>query len=231
MIAPHATPYLVIFDCDGTLIDSQHVICAAMDHAFEMQGLASPGREATLQIVGLSLFEAIHRLVPDEPPETIRALGEAYKQAFNRFRGEFAGREPLYPGARDVIEALGRRDDVLLGIATGKSRRGVDHFLEREKFEAGFATIQTADSARSKPDPEMIENALRETGVLARRAVMIGDTTYDIEMGNAGGVTTIGVGWGYHEPDALQEAGADHMAADYPELARLLDRLIDEPVA
>ncbi|MEO0617799.1 MAG: HAD-IA family hydrolase [Pseudomonadota bacterium] len=229
MTASDASPFLVIFDCDGTLIDSQHVICAAMDHAFETNGRPSPGREATLQIVGLSLFEAIHRLVPNEPPDVIRALGEAYKQAFNRFRSEFAGREPLYPGARDVVEALGQRNDVLLGIATGKSRRGVDHFLERENFESLFATIQTADSARSKPDPEMIEIALQETGVQPSRAVMIGDTTYDIEMGNAGGVTTIGVSWGYHEPDALKEADADYIVTDYPDLARLLDRLFKEP--
>jgi len=216
-------PVLVIFDCDGTLIDSQHVIYAAMTHAFTERGRVAPTREATLSIVGLSLIEAVTRLVPDETPDVIRDIAEDYKGAFGRFRAEFADREPMYPGAREVVELCGRHSSVLLGIATGKSRRGVNHFLDRERFDVEFATIQTADTARSKPDPDMILQAMEETGVDVSRTMMIGDTTFDIEMGGAAGVMTVGVDWGYHEVATLKAAGADHIVEDFDELADVID--------
>ncbi len=222
MISTAHQPALVIFDCDGTLIDSQHVIVAAMTYAFESRDRVAPSREDTLSIVGLSLFEAVHRLVPDEAPDVIRSIAEDYKAAFNRLRAETGDREPLYTGARETIERLGANERSLLGIATGKSRRGVDHFLEREKFNAQFATIQTADTARSKPDPDMIHQALGETGVDAGRAVMIGDTTYDMEMGHAAGVLTVGVSWGYHDVETLRQVGADHIVDTFDELTDLL---------
>lgn len=222
-MAPSTQPALIIFDCDGTLIDSQHVIVAAMNDAFESRDRPAPSRHDTLSIVGLSLFEAVHRLVPNETPDVVRELAEGYKSAFQRYRAEFADKEPLYSGARNAIETFGASEVSLLGIATGKSRRGVDYFLEREKFNAQFSTIQTADSARSKPDPDMIEQALAETGAVASRSVMVGDTTYDIEMGRAAGVLTVGVSWGYHEVDALRQVGADHIVETFDELLSIVD--------
>ncbi|MGI9404850.1 MAG: HAD-IA family hydrolase [Hyphomicrobiaceae bacterium] len=221
---PAVDPCLVIFDCDGTLLDSQRVIVAAMGHAFAQRKMTPPTREATLSIVGLSLFEAVHRLVPDENPDVIREIGETYKTAFARLRMEFAENEPMYPGARGSIEALGRHDAVLLGIATGKSRRGVDHFLERENFDARFVTIQTADTARSKPDPDMVQQAMAEAGVRPERTVMIGDTTYDMEMGRAAGVFTVGVSWGYHDTTALERVGAERLVETFAELHDVLDQ-------
>ncbi|MEL6289413.1 MAG: HAD-IA family hydrolase [Pseudomonadota bacterium] len=223
-------PVLVIFDCDGTLIDSQHVICAAMDHAFADNGLPGPGREATLEIVGLSLPEAMARLAPDADGDRVTALGASYKAAFNKFRQEFANREPMYEGARETLVALDALEGCLLGIATGKSRRGVDHFLAREAMPVRFATIQTADTARSKPDPDMLMKALSETGVSASRAVMIGDTTYDMEMGRAADVATIAVTWGYHAPRALMTSAADHMVDDFTALLTTLGDLFPDAI-
>src|SRR3989304_4980803 len=116
-------------------------------------------------------------------------------------------REPLFPGVREALHVLSRRDNVLIGMATGKSRRGVDAVLAREGLRPFFATIQTADTHPSKPHPSMILAAMAEAGSEARGTVMIGDTTYDIEMARQAGVGAIGVGWGGHSGPALGAAG------------------------
>lgn len=198
---------LVIFDCDGTLVDSQHMICAAMDAAFAALGRPAPPREATLSIVGLSLAEAMRALTSDGDPD-ISPLVEAYKAAFHDLRANPEFHEPLFPGARDVLDRLSTRDDVLLAIATGKSQRGVRLVLGHHGLYDHFMSIQTADDAPSKPHPGMIYNALRAAGVDPADAVMVGDTTFDMEMACAAGVHAIGVTWGYHPASALRGAGA-----------------------
>ena len=220
-------PHLIIFDCDGTLVDSQHVIVAAMEHAFLEAGQAAPAREAVLSIVGLSLPEAISRVkeihaIPQDDALLNRLL-EGYKGAFNMLRQDPAHEEPMFPGARDGVLALAARDDVVLGIATGKSRRGVDRLIRVRGLEGCFATIQTADDAPSKPHPGMIEQAMNETGSAPEATLMIGDTTFDIEMAVNAGVTAIGVEWGYHPAEALHEAGADLVAEDFKTLLAAID--------
>lgn len=220
------TPCLVIFDCDGTLVDSQHVIVAAMELAFAGEGLQAPPREAVLSIVGLSLPEAIWRLVqvlPEVPDEAAtRRITDGYKDAFNILRQDPAHEEPMFPGAHEGVLGLARRDDMILGIATGKSRRGVDRLLEKRGLEGCFSTIQTADDAPSKPHPAMIEQAIGEAGVVPERTVMIGDTTFDIEMAKNAGVAGLGVSWGYHPPTHLERAGADYIAPDFDALLRAI---------
>lgn len=217
---------LIIFDCDGTLVDSQHMICAAMQQAFEGHGLSCPERPRVLSVVGLSLALAIERLAPDEPPERIALLGEAYKDAFSALRADPSNDEPLYPGALDCVLSLAIRDDVVLGVATGKSRRGVDRLFDRHGLHTHFLTIQTADTHPSKPHPSMVQQAMSDAGVRPEDTAMVGDTTYDIEMGRCAGTLTVGVGWGYHQPGALVAAGADIVLAAYPELYPALDRLL-----
>lgn len=215
---------LILFDCDGTIVDSQHIIVAAMERAFTANGLPVPGRAGILSVVGLSLVPAVTRLLPaDTDPVLAQRLAEAYKQGFQGLRGDPAHHEPLYPGARETITALAARDDCVLGIATGKSRRGVDVLLEREGFHGLFATIQTADDHPSKPHPSMILKALAETGAQPAQAVMIGDTTYDMEMARAAGVAALGVAWGYHDALALNAAGARMVIGHYGELPRAVD--------
>ena len=126
---------LIIFDCDGTIVDSQHIIVAAMENAFKGAGLAVPARADILSVVGLSLVPAVTRLLPVgvDTFEAIR-LAEIYKQGFQTLRLDPANHEPLYPGAREVIAAFAARDDVVLGVATGMGalRRGCGTLVARD---------------------------------------------------------------------------------------------------
>ncbi len=215
---------LVIFDVDGTLVDSQAHILGAMTHAFRSCGLTPPGRTETLGIVGLSLPVAVARLAPDASAEAVEALVAAYKGAFSQMRAEALS--PLYPGARAALATLAGDPLLALGIATGKSRRGLDHVLAGHGISGWFETIQVADDHPSKPHPSMVEAALAETGIPAERAVMVGDTTYDVEMARAAGVAAIGVGWGYHPAAALAGAGATDVLAGFDALVPALDRVL-----
>ena len=199
---------LVIFDVDGTLVDSQAQIVAAMTTAFQTLDLPVPQRERILSIIGLSLEQAMLRLASDQDRDVHAALVKYYREAFmdNRLRSGADGVPPLYPGARDALETLSDRDDVLLGIATGKSRRGLHALIEVHELEGMFVTSQVADDHPSKPHPSMILTALAETGVDARDAVMIGDTSFDMDMARSAGVAALAVGWGYHPAKVLRQA-------------------------
>jgi len=214
---------LVIFDCDGTLIDSQHNIRAAMAYAFETHGLDVPSRDAVLGVVGLSLPETFTVLAPDKPREVQLSLAAHYRDAFLTGPLRERQEEPLYDGIADTIAALAGRPDRLLGVATGKSRRGVKRLFDREQWHAHFATIQTADDHPSKPDPSMILRAMEETGAEPADTVMVGDTAYDIEMARNAGVGAIGVGWGYHATARLRSAGAHALVTDGVDLLAAIE--------
>lgn len=218
---------LVIFDCDGTIVDSQHAIVAAMVTGFAAHGLDAPNRDDVLGVVGLSLVEAVERLLPVElHGEAAVRVAESYKEAFAELRQQSHHHEPLFPGALETLNSLRARDDILLGIATGKSLRGVDALFEREGLRDHFVTIQTADDHPSKPHPSMIERAMIECGVDPDATVMIGDTTYDIEMARAAGVAALGVTWGYHPREALEYAGAHELVENYTSVPGALWRLL-----
>lgn len=216
------SPSLVIFDCDGTLVDGQHMVIASMKEAFRRHGLAEPDERATRRVIGLSLRIAVAQILGEEHEHHADRVTETFKQAFHEIRAAKTVEEPFYEGARELVNALSLRDDVLLGIATGKSRRGVDLMLEREGWHDIFVSIQTADNAPSKPHPGMILNALSDSGVAAPDAFMIGDTTYDMEMARAARVNAFGVAWGYHDVKSLAKAGAHIIFDDYPALASAL---------
>ncbi len=222
-------PRLAVFDVDGTLIDSQHTIVSAMLTAFAAHGLPAPRPEAVRRIIGLSLVEAVRCLLPEEAaaqPETALAVAHAYKEAFVALR-EKCGHDPLFPGARATLDRL-EAEGWLLGLATGKSRRGVEAMIERHGFAGRFVTVQTADGHPSKPDPSMVLQALRETGVAAEVCVMVGDTAYDMAMARAARVRAVGVCWGYHPPEELELAGAERLAEDFAALPALLAAIIGE---
>lgn len=216
---------LVVFDCDGTLIDSQHMIVAAMNHAFDAHGLENLPREKVLSIVGLSLDEAIEALVPHVDLPLRRKLTESYKGAFFELRSRKDLAEPLFPGVREALDALSKRDDVLLGIATGKSQKGLRHALESHGLRDYFVTLQTADDAPSKPHPEMLRRAMRETGIDPADTVFVGDTTFDMQMARAARAHALGVDWGYHEPHLLTQSGARAVLDDFGGLALALDEI------
>jgi phosphoglycolate phosphatase len=211
-------PRLVVFDVDGTLVDSQHHLLAAMRFAFGSAGLPLPEREAALGVVGLSLPQAMAALVPHLGPAEVEALVAHYRTSFIEQRAGADGVPPLYPGARAALERLAARPETLIGVATGKARRGLDHILAAHGLAGRFATLQTADGHPSKPDPSMLLAALAESGVEPGRAAMVGDTEYDIAMGRAAGMRTVGVAWGYHPPARLVAAGADVVIRDFADL-------------
>lgn len=213
---------LVLFDVDGTLIDSQHAIVDAMARATAVVDLPPPPRDAVLGIVGLSLPGAVARLFPTLDAERQGQVVKAYQQAYMNARNT-SGTPPLYDGARAALKALAARDEVLLGTATGMSRRGMARVIESHDLGGLFATTQTADDQPSKPDPAMVLAALRETGVAPEHAAFVGDTVYDIEAGRAAGVFTIGVTWGYHAADDLRAAGARAVIGEFADLIPTLD--------
>ncbi|MBE1282895.1 MAG: HAD-IA family hydrolase [Rhodobacteraceae bacterium] len=213
---------LILFDVDGTLVDSQAAIVGAMGEAFAGVGLVAPDRATVLSIVGLSLDHAIRRLAPQQDEATQDALVEGYKQAYHAARLQHgAGHSPLYPGAAELLQKLHAVPEYLLGVATGKSQRGMDALIEVHGLSC-FVTRQVADHHPSKPHPSMIRTAMAETGVEPEDTVMIGDTSFDIEMAQAAGVRSIAVSWGYHDPARL---GADHRIDSFEELQPLLTRL------
>lgn len=212
---------LVIFDMDGTLVDSQHHIVAAMEGAFAAAGQVAPPRDAVLAIVGLSLPEAMAVLAPDLGPQVQSDLVAHYRDGFVSRREADDG-PPLYPGAQETLLRLSAVPDTLLGVATGKARRGLDHIFDLHGIGGHFVTAQTADRHPSKPHPSMIEAALAETGCAAHRAVMVGDTDFDIRMGRAAGIATIGVSWGYHPRTRLEAAGADAIVDSFAALDEVL---------
>lgn len=216
---------LVIFDVDGTLVDSQAEIVAAMSLAFQSEGLEMPERATILSIVGLSLAEAFAQLCPSVGQVQRDRLVEAYKNAFMELRTQSREMGPLFPGALDALGVLQEQDHTLLAVATGKSRRGLDKVLERHGLSGVFHSEQVANHHPSKPHPSMILTALGETGVSPDRAVMLGDTTYDMEMARAAGIKKIGVSWGYHAAETLMP---DVLINDFGALAGAIDQLLGQ---
>lgn len=208
---------LAVFDCDGTLVDSQHNIVAAMDAAWRAFGLEPVPGAAVRRVVGLPLVEAIASLHPEGCGDDHLTLSAYYKDAFRTLRERPDHREPLYPGTVEALDAL-ERTGTLLAVATGKSRRGLLATLDRHGLSDRFIVLKTADDGPGKPDPAMMLDAMAETGAAPEHTVMVGDTVFDIEMARAARTAAIGVSWGYHEPAELSAAGAHHVIDTFGEL-------------
>ncbi len=222
---------IVIFDCDGTLVDSQHAIHAALRAAFMAESLIPPGPAIARGIVGLSLEPAMARLLAATGQEADPArLAQHYREAFLSLRRRQEAEpdfEPLFPGVREMLETL-KAQEILLGIATGKSHRGLMATLERHGLRDIFTAWATADDHPSKPHPAMLEDVVAALGGAPEESVYVGDTRYDIEMARAAGTTPVGVSWGYHEPATLVEAGAAVLLdepTDLPPLVQQWHRL------
>jgi haloacid dehalogenase superfamily, subfamily IA, variant 1 with third motif having Dx(3-4)D or Dx(3-4)E len=222
---------LCLFDCDGTLVDSQHTIVAAMQAAFRAVERPPPSADAVRGIVGLSLTDAVAALLGGgvaaaDTAETAR-VAAAYLDALKTISIPAEGPEPLFPGVRDGLGVLDA-DGWLLGIATGKSRRALDETLSEHALVDRFVTLQTADRAPGKPAPDMVLRAIAETGTDLGRTVVIGDSIFDMQMATHAGAMAIGVAWGYHPVEALRAAGASAVAGSFTELLALLARWWDE---
>lgn len=201
-------PYrLVIFDCDGTLVDSQANIVTAMREAFRVHGRAEPDADDIRRQVGLTLEIVVSRLAPDVGPDIAHEIAEIYRGIVRGLRSDGGLSEPLYDGIRELIFGLAH-PDVFLGVATGKNLVGLEHTLANHGLRERFHTLQTADRAISKPHPDMVLRAMADCACEPAETVVIGDTTFDMEMARAAGATAIGVSWGYHDPAELRAAGA-----------------------
>lgn len=222
MSSPAAAPFAV-FDFDGTLVDSRAIIQQSMESGFRALGLDPPPYEQTRRIVGLSLAEAILRIAPELTRDDLRRLSEHYKAAFQERRQDPGFREPLYDGAADTLMRL-RTAGWRIGGATGKSRRGVDFVLERHGLADMFDTVWCADDGPGKPDPHMVLGAMRTVGAQTRQTVVIGDTSFDMEMARRAGATAIGVTWGFHRPDEIAAADPHEVHDDFDALNGALDR-------
>ncbi len=218
---------LTLFDCDGTLVDSQNAIVDSMTEAWLAHGLGEPDARTVRRVVGLSLMEAMATLLPDQDEHRHAVIAEAYKDAFSARRQRGVLEEPLFPGVLEMLDRL-EAAGVLLGVATGKSRRGLLSVLERHGLTKRFVTLQTADIGPGKPHPDMVLRALSETGAGTADTVMIGDTTYDIQMARNARIASIGVAWGYHEVLELQAAGADRIADNGQAVADAVLELLEQ---
>ena len=190
---------LIIFDWDGTLMDSAAKIVRCFQAAARDVGLPPPSDAAVRNIIGLGLHEAMEMVLPDTDAATRRNVAECYRRHFLHL-------DPietvLFPG---VTEGLNRLSDAgyRLAVATGKARRGLDRVLQTSATAHYFCTSRCADEAFSKPHPQMLHDILEATGVSAERAIMIGDTTYDLQMAASATMESLAVSYGAHERERL----------------------------
>ncbi len=207
---------LAVFDLDGTIVDSKHNIVRAVNEVAQSLGLPAPHPEAVPKVIGLSLFDALAALFPELDATAHTDLDRRYREIFVRMRTEPDYSEPLFDGTLEVLDQL-ENAGFLLGVATGKATRGVTYVLNRHGLTKRFVTVSTPDNSPGKPHPGMVLRAMAETGVEARNTVVIGDTTFDIQMALGAGAHAVGVSWGNHPVADLKAAGAH----------RLIDRLDD----
>ena len=213
---------LAVFDCDGTLVDSDATIYAALTKCFEQNGFHVPPPKIARRVIGLSLVEAMAALLPDLSHEQHVELAHDYKQAFMGLRTAGQVVEPLFDGVLELLDAL-EADGWLLAVATGKSDRGLKHCLEQHGIHARFVSLQTADRHPSKPHPSMVEQAILDAGASPDTTIVVGDTSFDMAMAVAAGAKAIGAAWGYHEPDELIEAGAAGIAQRPLDILNLIE--------
>lgn len=214
---------LVLFDADGTLIDSQAIIHETMKITFSRFGYKIPTIAQTKSIIGLTLDRAIATLLGRELDFEVAAMTQEYKDIYI----ELAPREDMqsmaFEGIPAFIRELASKEDYLLGVVTGKSRRGVERLFNSNGFGECFVVSRCADDCPSKPHPAMVLECCNDMGVRPADTIVIGDTSFDMEMGVSAGATTIGVNWGYHPRQKMESAGANAIVNSVTELRSKID--------
>jgi phosphoglycolate phosphatase len=213
---------LALFDCDGTIVDSAAVIHACMERTFDDFAVARPEFALTKSIIGLTLDIAIAQMLDRPVDAEIAAMTARYKEHFMLHRQNGGALEPAYDGLLPLIAELAARDDVILGVVTGKSRRGLDAILAHHHLTKAFFTTRTADDCPSKPHPAMVLECCTEAGIDPERTTVIGDAVYDMQMAVSAGARAVGVSWGYGSVEALRAAGAAHVVNHAGEIATLI---------
>jgi phosphoglycolate phosphatase len=213
---------VIILDCDGTLVDSQRHIAAVFNETITSFGYDPVAPDTVYRVIGLSLDDALGRLLPDCPAPRRQGLINTYRA---RYALDVAGKNPLYDGVCEFLDTL-HREGRWTAMATGKSRAGALRVVAEHELSRYFPIIKTGDTCRPKPDPDMILQILEELDLSPDRAIMVGDTTFDVEMANAAGVRAVGVTCGAHASDELALAGADLILSSLPDLAPHLPTLL-----
>jgi phosphoglycolate phosphatase len=205
---------LIVFDWDGTLMDSEAKIVRCMQAAAVDAGIPDPGVAAIRDIIGLGLSQALQVLFPEQTPAQTALLVQHYRRHFVEFDTTAT---PLFPG---VVEGLMQLQEQghLLAVATGKARRGLDRVLDDTGLRPLFVASRCADETQSKPHPQMLEEILNETGVTPDHALMVGDTVYDMEMARHAKVAGLAVSYGVHARDRLLACGARACVDSFPEV-------------
>lgn len=205
---------LIVFDWDGTLLDSAGAIVACIQAAATDIGMTPPAEERARHVIGLGLSEALRHALPELAPERHMELADRYRHHYLSRDHEL----PLFQGAADLVRSLAT-DGYLLAVATGKSRKGLDRAFATSGLREYFHASRCADECHSKPHPQMLEELMEELGVSPRLTLMIGDTTHDLEMARNAGVGALAVTYGAHPRDALEVLSPLHCAATTAELA------------
>ena len=216
---------LVVFDCDGTIVDSAMTITSSMASAFSNHGLRPPPSSDLRRTIGLSLPEAVRKLTRESSEREVESVVASYKEAYRAAHTSADNLDPLVPGLHGTLDTL-IGEGYQLGIATGKSRNGLERVLKQHGLGKYFSTLQTADDAPGKPHPAMLIQAMSEIGASPYETALIGDTTFDIEMAKEASAMPIGVSWGYHDSEDLIAAGAMHVLDSLDGLVDLLGKLL-----
>jgi phosphoglycolate phosphatase len=205
---------LIVFDWDGTLMDSAAKIVRCFIQAATDVGFPGLDEVAIRNIIGLGLREALDALLPDTDEDLREQVAERYRQHFLHLdRTEM----PLFPGVREGLEELTRKG-YRLAVATGKARRGLDRVLKEVSMTHLFAATRCADEAGSKPHPRMLLDLLDQTGASANRALMVGDTVYDLQMARAAAMDSLAVSYGAHDRDRLLAYSPLNCFGSFPEV-------------
>lgn len=214
---------LVIFDLDGTLIDSVALIVDTITNAFRAVNEPIPDERMIRSISGITARDAMAILAPHATPERVEEITASYRRHY--LSGAGLAREPMFDGALVALDRLTADPETILAVATGKGHQGAVTVLDLHGIAGRFNSIETPTHNRGKPDPQMIDTAMQKAGVDKAQTVMVGDTVHDMRMAKAAGVGAIGVAWGYHERDDLIEAGADVVIDRFDELDEAVARL------
>ena len=209
---------LIVFDWDGTLIDSAVTIADCIQEAARDMGLPVPDRDTASHVIGLGLHDSLRQAVP-------ALQAERYVEFVGRYRKHFLAHEDsmqLFPGVRELLSHLSERGH-RLALATGKSRRGLEHALEASGLAHRFVATRCGDETDPKPHPAMLLELMRELEVGPLSSLMIGDTSHDLEMARAAGVAAVGVTYGAHPEHALRALEPLECVSSVPELTRWLE--------
>ncbi|MGZ5204250.1 MAG: HAD-IA family hydrolase [Caldimonas sp.] len=208
---------LIVFDWDGTLFDSTRLIARCIQAACADVGIAVPSDRDASYVIGLGLGDALRHAAPELPRERYGELGARYRHHYLASQDDLV----LFDGTLEMLHALKARNH-WLGVATGKSRRGLDEALQRSELRGMFDATRTADETAGKPDPMMLLELMRELGASPGRTLMVGDTTHDLQLAANAGCAAVAVGFGAHEHEAFAPFAPLHVAHSTAELAAWL---------